>query len=113
MPYTRRLHLVWAAFDHPGWAREACEAALPISDGRIEHRHADGPNGLDRADLVITLDAAARAGLPPLPSRVQVRHLDLELAADAAARRTLVATRVAGILGGLRLLDRLESVERP
>lgn len=113
MPYKRPLRLLWAAFDHPDWEREACDAALPASGGRIEHRAATGAQAWDWADLVLTLDEAARKGLPLLPPRIQVRHLDLDGAADGAARRALVEGRVAGIVGGLHVLERSGSVDDP
>lgn len=109
MPYKRSLRLLWVAFDHAQWAREACAGAAQLSSGRIAHRAADSalePEALQWADLILTVDRAARDGLPPLPSRVQLRHLDLEAAADSGARQALVEARVAGILGGLRLLER-------
>lgn len=111
MPYKRRLRLLWIAVDHPQWAREACEFAAPLSADRIEHRGAASAHPSEWPDLIVTLDDAARDTLPPLPTRVQVRHLDLAGAADPAARRALVEARVSGILGGLRLLDRLESAQ--
>ena len=57
-------------------------------------------------DLVLTLDGAARDGLSALPSRVQIRHLDLSGVGGAPERSALVERRVEGILGGLTLLAR-------
>ncbi len=113
MPYKRRLRLLWIAVDHPQWAREAWEFAAPLSVYHIEHRGAASAHVSEWPDLIVTLDDAARDTLPPLPARVQVRHLDLAGTADPAARRALIEVRVSGILGGLRLLDRMSDDPDP
>lgn len=107
MPFKRRLRLVFAALEKPAWAEEAVRLAGESAGERIEARTA-GPAEvqiLESADLVLTLEASAAAALPKLPSRVQVRHLDLATAADAGARAALIAARLRGILGGMDLLD--------
>lgn len=114
MAYKRSLRLLWLAVDHGQWAREACTQAAAMGGPRIQHRAsatADTGDALRWADLILTLDSAARARLPPLPPRVQTRHLDLETCVDAADRAAAVRQRVEGVLGGLRLLDRLGDAE--
>jgi hypothetical protein len=107
MPYKRSLRLAFVA-TQAAWAQEAAAIAGRLGDGMIDARAArpgDGDACLS-ADLVLTLDAAARAALPALPARVRHRHLGLEAAPDAAQRAERIARRVEGILGGLRMMAR-------
>lgn len=108
MPFKRRLRLLFVASEHEAWTRDAVGVAQRIGATRLEARAAmlHAPAAFDWADLILTLDAAARDGLPALPVRVQVRHLDLAGAADAQERDVLVESRIQGILGGLKLLAR-------
>jgi len=108
MPYKRRLRLLLVASTHPEWAEEARAIATKIGAARIEPRAAARVS-VDKeewADLVLTVDAAARDELPDLPHRVQVRHLDLTRATDPHARRQVIEEHLRGILGGLRLMAR-------
>lgn len=52
------------------------------------------------ADLVITLDASSQAALPALPGTTRHKHWPAQSPED-------VRKRVAGMLGGMRLLARL------
>ena len=106
MPFKRRLRLVFAALDHPDWAQEAVRLAAAGAGERIEPRAASPTEVgiLEWADLVLTLEDCAARALPALPSRVQVRHLDL--AGNAEERAVRIAERLRGIVGGLNLLAR-------
>lgn len=108
MPYKRRLHLLLLAPAHPEWAVDARVIAAEIGTDRIEARAAAklGTNEANWADLVLTLEAAARDQLPELPPRVQVRNLDLARTTDAPARQAVLEERLRGILGGLRMMER-------
>ena len=62
------------------------------------------------ADLVVTLDAVARDRCPPLPPRVQHRHYPFAIPADGlpsyCALREQIRIRVAGMIGGMKMLLR-------
>jgi hypothetical protein len=108
MPFKRRLRLTFAALDHPEWAQEAAGLAEARAGERIEARAAtpDERDVLAWADLVLTLEDSAARALPALPSRVQVRHLDL--AGNAGVRAVQIVQRLSSIVSGLELLTRSE-----
>ena len=71
---------------------------------------------LQWADLVVTMDEAAKAGCPPLPAGVQLRHYpfddpDSGQATLTACRqiRDQVRARVEGMIGGMKLLQKASS----
>jgi hypothetical protein len=98
MGYKRRLHvLLVGQAVLPGPVPERLElraASLPLA-----------PADLAWADLLLTLDAPSRAALPPLQSRINVRHLALDGLSDDDAREALRA-RLEGVAGGLAMLER-------
>jgi hypothetical protein len=106
MPFKRRLRLVFVALDHPDWAQEAVDLTEDTVWERIKARAASPAETgvLEWADLVLALEDSAARALPALPSRVQVRHLDL--AGNAGGRAVQIVQRLSSIVGGLELLAR-------
>lgn len=97
MPYKRRARVVFAG--PSAWVARARRAAAVqggdwVETGGLE----DALSGW--ADLVVTLDARARARLPALPPTCRHKHWPVSGEEEIEAR-------VAGMIGGLRLLSRL------
>ncbi|APZ44768.1 hypothetical protein BW247_15950 [Acidihalobacter ferrooxydans] len=74
-------------------------AAQELGADWVEPRAAEAPAS-GWADLVVTLDEASRAALPALPATVRHTHWPVRSETD-------VRDRVAGMLGGMRMLARL------
>jgi hypothetical protein len=108
VPYKRRLRLLLVAPVHPEWAEEARSTAARIGANHIEPRAVPrvGRRETEWADLILTLEPAARDALPSLPPRIQVRHVEFPPATDAPARQDVIEEHLRGILGGLRLMAR-------
>ncbi|WP_298137596.1 hypothetical protein [Acidiferrobacter sp.] len=106
--YKRRARLVFAALA-PGLAERAARVALAHGAGWIEAR--PGPAGRIPADcdLLITLDAAADALGPDLPAGC--RHIHWPLPAHPSDAD--IAARIEGLVGGMRLLARLDGSGAP
>lgn len=116
MPYKRAVRVLLVADTGSRWPALGCELGAEIAPGHVELRAMSLPADAGAAawaDLLLTLDAAAHAGLPVLPSRIHVRHLPLDELADDAARRAALLARLRGVTGGLRLLERSASDDRP
>lgn len=121
--YKRALRIVFLGEPRAASAAAACAARL--GEGRIEGR-ARVPSGqvvaasagqadtaelaaedLAWADLCVSLDPAVT--LPTARSGLAVRYwTGAPAMTDDAAYAAFLGTHVAGILGGLRLLDRLD-----
>lgn len=74
--------------------------------------HALSSDNLAWADLVVTLDAVATAACPALPAHVQQRCYAFtppENRQDLRTVRAAIQQRVAGMVGGLKLMDAGES----
>jgi len=113
VPYKRRLRLLLVASVHPEWAEEARAAAARIGADHIEPRAVPevGLSETEWADLILTLEPAARDALPRLPPRIRVRHLELPPASDSPAREDVIEEHLRGILGGLRLMARSDEID--
>ena len=75
--------------------------------------HSLNSENLAWADLVITLDAAAAAACPSLPAHVQQRcyvFAPPENMEDLRAVRAAIQQRVAGMVGGMQLMDANKNV---
>jgi hypothetical protein len=97
----------------PGDERAALAARLTagIGPGWMEARHAavDDVDGgaIAWADVVIALDPAARDRCPALPPGVRLRPWDLpDLPPEEAEAE--IRRRLASMLGGLRMLARVD-----
>lgn len=97
------------------------EAGVDIS--RQESRRVT-PELLSWADLVVTVCGHADEHCPALPAGVQKKHWPLENPAKASgteeeimatfrATRDEIKHRVAGMIGGLQMMARSDSKERP
>jgi len=138
MGYKRKARILFLGMHHACRAPMAEGLANALGDGWIEARAAGlDPQPLDPlavaamaeagiiladhrspltadllrwADLVVTLDAAARDRCPPLPSGVQHRHYPFAIPADGLpsyrALREQIRVRVAGMIGGMKMLQR-------
>lgn len=121
--YKRAVRIVFLGDPRAVAAAAACAARL--GGGRIEGR-ARVPSGqgaasaghaataelaaedLAWADLCVSLDAAVT--LPTVRSGLAVRYwTGAPASTDVAAYGAFLDTQVAGILGGLQLLDRLDA----
>ncbi|MHB1587762.1 MAG: hypothetical protein ACYCRH_12175 [Acidiferrobacteraceae bacterium] len=122
--YKRAVRIVFLGNPRAVAAAAACAARL--GGGRIEGR-ARVPSGqgaaasaghaataelaaedLVWADLCVSLDAAVT--LPTVRSGLTVRYwTGAPASTDVAAYAAFLETQVAGILGGLQLLDRLDA----
>lgn len=98
MGYKRRLHVLLVGGpctpDLVPARLKVRAASLPLA-----------PADLAWTDLLLTLDAPSRAALPPLPTRINVRHLALDGLGEDDAREALRA-RLEGVAGGLTMLER-------
>ena len=102
--YKRPVRLL---FLHRSGARDEQDAAHIALEAATRHGHwiearlaplEEAAETLDWADLVLTLGVCP---CPPLPAHAQHRHWpDLD--------RTAIEERLAGVVGGLRLLSRLD-----
>jgi hypothetical protein len=109
--YKRAARVLFVCM--PGDERAALAARLTagIAQGWMEARHAvvDDVDGgaLAWADLVIPLDARTRDRCPALPPTTRLRPWDLP---DLPPEETEaeIRRRLASMLGGLRMLARLE-----
>jgi hypothetical protein len=101
MPFKRKARILFLD-GGSGMAARAAALVGEMADAWLEGKGASLPvDGwlLDWADLVVTLDGEAERRCPPLPRHGQRRHYP---AADEAALRE----RIAGMVGGLKLLAR-------
>lgn len=102
MPYKRPARVLFVATDTA--AADIGARAARLGAGWIEPRAALAPpqaTALAWADLVVSLDQDARDTLPPLPPTARHVHWP---PASATEREQ----RIRGMLGGLRLLSRIE-----
>lgn len=101
MPYKRKARVLFLD-GGSGLAGRAAAIAGEVGGPWLEGKAASLP--LDAAlsewvDLVVTLDAEAERGCPPLPAHVQRRHYPV---GDEVALRK----RVEGMVGGMRMMGR-------
>lgn len=123
MGYKRRACIVFLGGTHPAPAKLAAHYAHKLGSDWIEARAAVLPgvagevgeldsDTLAWADLLVTMDAVALAGRPPLRSGLQHRHYPFEPippATDKAAWSALavrVRERISGMIGGMQLLEK-------
>jgi hypothetical protein len=95
--YTRRARVLFLG--PPELAATAAESALELGPEWLEPSTAEAPAS-GWADLVITLDRASHDSLPVLAATTRHKHWN-------ADTRDEVRKRVAGMVGGMRLLARL------
>lgn len=133
MPYKRKARVLFFGSGEPCRALLAASMANEMGAEWIEARavalpetnnidcSAAGLDAADRAgqvlnqeisawaDLIITLDDAADAACPPLPSHVQKRCYPVAPAdspADWLRVREAIQQRVEGMIGGMRMINR-------
>ena len=123
MGYKRQARIVFLGGLHPAPANLAAHYAQKLGSEWLQARAAVllGVNGevavldaelLAWADLLVTLDAVALAGRPPLRVGLQHRHYPFEpipVVADKVGWSELAARvreRVEGMIGGMRLLEK-------
>lgn len=133
MPYKRKARIVFLAYGDVYRARLATAIALRLGQNFLEARactlapvqplnlsalaadqnqYADEMTALDGAainwmDLLICLDAQAEALCPELPPRVQKRVYPYAAPTDAASLAALslaLEQRIAGIVGGIKMI---------
>lgn len=104
--YKRRAHVVFFAADEL-LTEKALRSARALATDWIEARSYVPP--LTDCDLFITLDAGGLSHLPRLPQGV--RHKHWSLAPDAVDQD--IEARVQGLIGGMRLLARLDGSPAP
>lgn len=127
--YKRKVRILFLSLHHAGCAQSASDRARRLGDGWIESRHAclaplsgGGPGdadgsaqgqvaeGLEWADLVVTLCGDAEAFRLNLPPDTQHRHwtpadqTDGGLCVMSPGGAAEIERRIHGILGGIRLL---------
>jgi len=94
----------------PALAEVMCEVGLADFDPSLHDLNSDN---LAWADLVVTLDAAATAACPVLPAHVQQRCYAFAPPENTQELRTVRAAiqqRVAGMVGGMQLMDANKNV---
>ncbi len=99
MPYKRRARVVFLGT--PEQVALACEAAAREGADWIQTGEPEKAV-YGWADLVVTLDQSARESLPPLPATTRHKHWPVACKDD-------ISRRVRGMIGGLRLLSRLDA----
>ena len=97
MVYKRRARVLFLG--PPALATAAAEAALELGAEWLAADTAEAPAS-GWADLVVTLDSVSRDRLPALPATSRHKHWNVNTPAE-------VRERVAGMIGGMRLLARL------
>ncbi len=97
MAYKRRARVLFLG--PPVLVTAAIAASRELGADWLEAR-ADEPPASDWADLVVTLDSVSRDLLPALPATTRHKHWDVDT--PPAVRK-----RVAGMIGGMRLLTRM------
>lgn len=134
--YKRKVRILFVSLRHAACARSAADHARRLGDDWIESRHAclaplpggepcddsvsaqdrvaesSVAEGLEWADLVVTLCGDAEAFRLNLPAGTQCRHWALAERADGGlclaspGGAAEIERRIRGILGGIRLLAR-------
>ena len=97
MGYKRRARVLFLG--PPALSAAALEAALELGAEWLEPSTAEPPAS-GWADLVVTLDPVSLDLLPALPATTRHKHWDV-------ATPPAVRERVAGMIGGMRLLARM------
>ncbi len=110
MGYVRAARIVFFSGHPDGLAQQASNLTNQLGTGWMEARPAISTiNSVDLAwaDLVVTVDAAARTALPTAMPGVQHRHYPFEPGTEPAdMQHDRLRARIEGMLGGLRLLQR-------
>lgn len=97
MAYKRRARVLFLGPSQLGAA--AVAAALELGAEWLEPSTTEAAAS-GWADLVVTLDPVSRDHLPTLPATSRHKHWNVDTPAE-------VRERVAGMIGGMRLLARL------
>ncbi|WP_455384938.1 hypothetical protein [Acidihalobacter prosperus] len=97
MAYKRRARVLFLG--PPELASAAVELSRELGAEWLESDTAEAPAS-GWADLVVTLDPVSRDHLPALPATSRHKHWNVDTPAE-------VRERVAGMIGGMRLLARL------
>ena len=106
--YKRRARVTFVS-STPDLAERAVRVATALGSSWIEARACPTGMAPDECDLLVTLDAtalAARAALPP-----GCRHAHWPLSPSSADGD--IASHVEGLIGGMRLLARLDASGAP
>jgi hypothetical protein len=122
MGYKRRAQVVFLSGHADGLAELAMQWTGQLASSWMEARgmallsekeqQVLSDEDLAWADVLVTLDAAALAALPLLPSRVQHRHYPFERnEEDEASLHQRLRARILGMAGGMRLLENAAQME--
>lgn len=128
MAFKRKARVLFVG--PPTHTAMAVAWAERLGDAWVEARHAPAHTLTTTttawADLVVTVGAAAARDLPPLPDHVQTKHWlrgdaqTTDAVGDAdkpetelRAMRAALRIRVAGLIGGLKLLARSDDGAPP
>jgi hypothetical protein len=109
--YKRPARILYLGL--PGDPRPKLAAGLTaeIGAGRMDGRGASvsdvDADTLAWPDLVVPLDAESLRRCPPLPPTARLRPWDLP-DADGETARAIIHERIQSMLGGLRMLARLD-----
>ncbi len=106
--YKRRARLAFAS-SSPGLAERASRIALARAGDWVEACSCPAGAVPPACDLLVTLDPAALKACPPLPPGCRHAHWPL----SASSPHADIASRVDGLVGGMRLLARLDGSEAP
>ncbi|WP_455380490.1 hypothetical protein [Acidihalobacter prosperus] len=108
MPYKRPARVLFVSTES-SWAKTAFLYAKTHGAHWLEPRIGEPLSGnqtLTWADLVVTLDSAARANLPSMPPRVRQVHWAVEGEHD-------IKYHIRSMVGGMRMLSHTRPGEVP
>lgn len=106
--YKRRARLAFASA-LPGLAERVARSATMRGADWVEASSCPSGAVPPSCDLLVTLDALALEARPELPSGCRHVHWPL----PASPTDADIAARVDGLVGGMRLLARLDNSEAP
>ena len=106
--YKRRARLAFASA-LPGLAERVARIATMRGADWVEASSCPPGAAPPSCDLLVTLDALALEARPELPSGCRHAHWPL----PASPTDADIAARVDGLVGGMRLLARLDNSEAP
>ncbi len=122
MGYKRRAQIVFLSGHRDGLAELAMQWTTQLASSWMEARglapssekgcQVLSEEDLEWADVLVTLDAAALADLPLLPSRVQHKHYPFERSEEnETSLHQRLRARILGMAGGMRLLENAAQLE--